>query len=161
MRFLYDVIDQKPLPQSYLVHFGGSKDHLGALSGPSVKNQFVRRHRTGATFFYNGLKPMSTLCSHELIANCSFLYDVIYRKPLPRPPYDPCWATWRPTWGHLGAILGPSSVILRHLGQKTRSKSKRDLLNTHLTRPEEQAGTHWPQGAARLAHSHMRIFASL
>ena len=51
VRFLYDVIDPKPLPQSHRIHFGVSTDHFEALLRPPVKIRIVRRHRTGATFF--------------------------------------------------------------------------------------------------------------
>ena len=119
---MYDVIDPKPPPQSHRIHFGVITDHLEALLRPPVKNRILRRHRTGATFFYNKLKPMSTLCSHVLIVNCSFLYDVIDRKPPPRPPCDP-------SWGHLGAnsrpswvTSGPSWVILDRLGPTRRQQ---------------------------------------
>ena len=115
MRFLYDVIDPKPLPQSYLVHFGVNTDHLGALSGPFVKNQIVRRHRTGAPFFYTGVKPMSTYVSRKKLIFVRRHRSKATSKTALRPMLGQLgailgssWPILGPSWGHLGGILGPS-----------------------------------------------------
>ena len=111
VRFLYDVINKMPLPRSHRIRFGDSTDQFEALVRPLSKIRIMRRYRIRATFFMNGLKPVSTLCSHVLIVNGSFLYDVIDWKPPPRPSDDPCRANLRPAGGHLRpppGQLGPS-----------------------------------------------------